>query len=510
MTSAHAPPLASRIPAVAALVVALLSTSANAQPDAGVDGMPDTADAGAPAPEDGVTVQIPAPESEPSLEQLPRADQASGIEIAEPPTTGERLRWIPRTIFFIPRWTFWLAMQPLRGLAWTYEKTQEQLRGALFSVDQIYGIYPVAGYSTDYGVSVGARFVHRNLLGRKERLRLSADFGGEFRQGYAIRISSGERFTKRFTAALEFRYQRRPGERFFGIGNEDEIGMVPAMPIDPQTSDAAVGSRFREDILRTVGNFDTHLYSGIDSSFKLRFTGAWAKREFGDPVTFGADIDDRYDTSRLIGFDSGVNNLYGEAELIYDSRRQTNRYITRVMESTGWYLSLFAGRAKGVGDDPTDFTRYGGEVQRLINLYKGSRVLTLRAMLDAVGGTDGRSDGKISFIDLPRLGGPDFLRGFPRDRFRDKAVSLLTAEYAWDLGNYFGGYAFVDAGRAFNEIDDLEELRTYHMGFGAGIEMRTHNSFLFRTQLAASRNGDVFFELALSPAFGRRERAGRY
>ncbi|MBA3465077.1 MAG: hypothetical protein H0T46_34405 [Deltaproteobacteria bacterium] len=501
MTSALAPPLARRTFAAAALVVALVSTRASAQPaDAGVDAAADPVDAGAPTGGDAV-VHIPA--LEPTA-TLPRANEASGVEIPEPPTTGERLRWIPRAIFFIPRWTFWLVAQPLRLTAWTYEKTQAQLRGALFSVDQVYGIYPVANYSTDYGFSVGARFVHRNTFGRKERLRLSADWGGEFRQGYAMRISSGERFGKRVSATLGLRYQRRPGERFFGIGNEDET-TLPEMPIDPQTSDDAIGSRFREDITRAVGSVDTLLVGDL----KLRVTGAWAKREFGDAVV-GPSIAERYDTSRLIGFANGVNNVYVEAELIYDSRRPTSRYISQVMDATGWYASVFAGRATGVGDDTTDFMRYGGEVQRLIDLYQGSRVLTLRASLDGVAGTDGRTDGKISFIDLPRLGGADFLRGYPRDRFRDKGVSLLTAEYAWDLGNYFGGYAFVDLGRAFNDFDDVAELRSYHMGFGGGIEMRTHRSFLFRAQLAASRSGDVFFELALSPAFGRRERAGRY
>jgi hypothetical protein len=130
-------------------------------------------------------------------------------------------------------------------------------------------------------------------------------------------------------------------------------------------------------------------------------------------------------------------------------------------------------------------------------------------MVDAVGGTDGRTDGRISFVELPRLGGPDFLRGYPRDRFRDRAVALATAEYAWDLGNYFGGYTFVDVGRPFRSLSEAN-LSALRVGFGAGIEMRTYRSFLLRGQLAASREGDVFFELALSPAFGRRERAGRY
>lgn len=465
-----------------------VATSSNAQPA--------TTDPTKPAP-----ATEPAPPPPPGV----AADEASGIAIDEPPTTAQKLRWIPRALLFLPRWGFWVAAQPLRGAAWTYEVTRDKLKGALFSADQIYGIYPVGSYSTDYGFSIGARFVHYDLFGEKEKLRLFADWGGEFRQGYGIKLSSGERIAKRFTANLEARFQRRPGERFFGIGNTAELAPTAEMLIDPQTSDAAVSARFREDMYRVTTYLDTKLVGDLF----FRVTGAWATRTFGNSEVNGESIVERYDTSRLIGFDDGVKNLYAEGELIYDSRRPTNPYISQVMDATGWYLSAYTGRAKGYGGDTSDYIRYGGEVQRLIDLYKGSRVLTLRALLDGVTGTDGRTDGKISFVELPRLGGPDFLRGYPRDRFRDRAVALVTAEYAWDLGNYFGGYTFVDVGRSFHELDDVD-ADTLRVGFGGGIEMRTYHSFLLRGQLAASREGDVFFELALSPAFGRRDRAGRF
>ncbi|MBL9016566.1 MAG: hypothetical protein JNL83_20425 [Myxococcales bacterium] len=446
-----------------------------------------------------------APEPVPPPARGVAPEEASGIAIDEPPSTAERLRWIPRALLFLPRWGFWVAAQPLRGAAWTYEVTRDKLKGALFSADQIYGLYPVASYSTDYGFSVGARFVHYDVFGQKEKVKLFADFGGEFRQGYGLKLSSGERIAKRFTANFEARFQRRPGERFFGFGDNTELEAPPEMPIDPMTSNVAIASRFREDIMR----MKTYLDTKIARDLYVRVTGAWADRAFGDSDVGGESIADRYDTTRLVGFDDGTSNIYVETELIYDSRRPTNPYISRVMDATGWYLSAFTGRARGLADDTTSYYRYGGEVQRYIDLYKGSRVLTLRAMVDAVGGTDGRTDGKISFVELPRLGGPDFLRGYPRDRFRDGAVALATAEYAWDLGNYFGGYAFVDVGRPFPSLSEVE-LTGLRMGFGGGIEMRTYRSFLLRGQLAASKDGDVFFELALSPAFGRRERAGRF
>jgi hypothetical protein len=253
----------------------------------------------------------------------------------------------------------------------------------------------------------------------------------------------------------------------------------------------------------------------------LRSNNAIALRKFAnasnsdpyDPTQPMSTVDDgieqRFDTSKLVGYDSGVKNLYFELEAIYDSRRPSSRFQPPVFETTGMYASIHGGRAAGIDGDPTAFWRYGGEVQKLFDLYHGTRVLTLRGMIDAVAGGDGRTDKTISFIDLPRLGGVDWLRGYPDGRFRDKAVTLLTAEYAWDLGNFVSSYLFLDGGRTWSGLEKVNP-DSLHYGFGGGVELHTNDRFLMRGQLAFSREGDVFIELALRPAFGRRERAGRY
>ena len=423
----------------------------------------------------------------------------------KPETTGSKLRWVPRVLLFVPRWGFWLAMQPLRLGAWAYERYDlfARVEGALFNVDQTYGIYPVGKYSTDYGFSVGLRAVHYNLLGKKESLTLLADFGGQFQQAYGFKLGSGERVAHRIKTTLEARYERRPGERFFGIGNARELAMPPAVPIDPATSDDAIASRFRENLVRVVPGLDAKLVGPLSA----RIAGAYAHRTFSSGTIDG--IADRYDTSRLVGFATGVDNIYLEGELIYDSRRATSIFNTQAIDAAGWYLAGHFGQAKGLGDDHTDFFRYGGEVQRYIDLYGGTRVLALRVQVDAIGGSDGRTDGKISFVDLPRLGGPDYLRGYPMDRFRDRSLVLATAEYTWDIGNYMAAYLFVDAGRAQHDLAAID-LTALHVGFGGGVELHSDKSFLMRGQLAYSRENSLFVELVLEPAFGRRERAGRY
>jgi hypothetical protein len=468
----------------------------------------------APAAEAPAEVTPAAAAAAPAEDQAagpsPRADQASGISRDEPQRTGDRLLWIPRVLLFAPRWAFWTVAQPFRLSAWAYERysLQARLKGALFNVDETYGVYPVASYSTDFGIAGGLRFVHYDLFGRDEHLKLRANLGGRFQQAYGFSIDSGERFGEHVSIELEARYERRPSERFFGLGNADRADAPPlGMPVDPTAGDAAIRTRFREELTRVIATAELPIFRGRDGALSAHLSGALMLRDFSNADEDG--VADSYDVSRLAGFLEGVDNFYAEAELIYDSRRQTSRWQSSVIDSTGWYAAAHLGRAVGVGSDPSAFTRYGGELARFFDLYRGSRVLALRLFLEAAAGGDGLSDRRLPFIDLPRLGGPEYLRGYPDARFRDRVVALGTVEYTWDLGNMLAAYTFLDVGRPAPSLSELK-AESIRLGFGGGVQLHTQDSFITRAQLAGSRDGDFFFELVLSPAFGRRERAGRY
>jgi hypothetical protein len=519
---------------VATLVVLGLARSAGADvPDAGVPvdagvpadaspvpeaaPQPSSVDA-APGPAAAATVAPSQPETQPETPpawaSAPRPDRASGIARAAPTPITDHVRWIPRVLLFVPRWALWIAAQPIRLGVWAYQRYQipERLEYTLFSVDDtgvqpvpLWGFYPTAIYETGFGINAGIRFVHKNLGGHRERLLLKANFGGRFRQAYGFSLSSGQRFGRDVRIVLDGLYERRPHERFFGIGNADELATPPAMPIDPTISDAAVSTRFRKHLWRGVLTADVPVRGALG----LRLSTALIVRNFGsadfdDP---DAKIEDVYDVDRLPGFQQGVDNLYSELEVVYDTRRPTSGYQSQVLDATGWFLAGHLGATTGLTGDLSDFIRYGGEVQRYFDLYRGTRVLALRVLVEAVAG--GNGGGKISFIDLPRLGGSEILRGYPTDRFRDRAITVATAEYTWDLGNFLAAYTFVDAGRAWPSLVDIDPREGIRVGFGGGVQFHTHGSFITRGQVAASREGDVFLELVLSPAFGRRERTGR-
>lgn len=477
-----------------AALLAILSTPAAAQPVAtNVEPHPTTEPAVAPLP------------AEPDWSSAPSPRDASGVLREDARPGSERVLWMPRALLFVPRIALWVAAQPLRGAAYAYERYDVPTKATdvAFNDTRTFGIYPTAAYESGFGFTIGGRVVWSDILGADERMKLRVDLGGRYKQAYGINLRSGERFGKHVAFEIDSSYERRPQERFYGIGNGDRLDEPPAMPIDPSVDDASIGTRFRETLVRNVFTVDARVASHLHA----RTSGALMLREFS-----GSDDADSitmlYDTSKLVGFDDGVTNLYIEEELVYDTRRP-GKYQSKAFDSTGWYIAAHGGVTRGIDGDPSKFYTYGGEVQRYIDLYDGSRVLVLRGLVEAIDGTNGRTDGKVSFIDLPRLGGSEHLRGYPNGRFRDRAVALGSAEYNWDLGNFLAAFTFVDVGRAYDTLEDFE-TEALRVGFGGGVQVHTSDSFITRMQIAGSRDGDFFLELALSPAFGRRERAGRF
>lgn len=457
-------------------------------------------------PRPGKPAPAPEEEDETYWKTAPRPDRASGVARSDARPVSDRLLWIPRALLFVPRWIVWGVAQPIRGAAYVTEKYDitGRVQDTVFNADRTFGIYPVVVYETGFGFTAGARLVHKNVFGADERLKLRVNLGGRYRQAWGVNLRSGERFGTRFSVELDASYERRPFERFYGIGDNTEVDTPPQMPADP-FSGIAYSTRFREELVRNVVTLDTPLVGHL----RNRVSGALMLRDFAgtDEAT---SLDAIYTTDGLVGWKTGVRNLYLENELVYDSRRPASPYQSEALDAAGWLASVHVGATTGIDGDRSSFVTYGAELQHCFDLYDGSRVLALRVLAEAIAG--GHEAGQISFIDLPRLGGADYLRGYPNARFRDRAITLGTAEYLWDLGNYLGAYTFVDVGRAWSSLADIEaaDASTLRVGFGGGIQIHTGSSFLTRAQLAASRDGDVMLELALSPAFGRRERAGRY
>ncbi|HEY5927739.1 MAG TPA: BamA/TamA family outer membrane protein [Kofleriaceae bacterium] len=385
---------------------------------------------------------------------------------------GERdstLRNVGQTVLFVPRVVLEAAFAPVRGGLWAYERysVRGRLQRMAFDDTNTYGVMPLLYIDNTYGVTVGGRFVHRNLIGERERFAFRAGFGGEFNEFVDATFKTGERFGQRTELELHGEHERRPHDPFYGIGNNDD----------------AVEVRHRQQMERVTGTLDFE----STQYFSLRMAAALTDLEYG-VADEGPAIDVMYPPDMLTGW-TGTRNVYGELELRYDSRR-----VSASLEHKGVLLDAFAGRVYQL-EAGNDYWRYGGEAIHFMPLGIG-RTIATRLHLESVSG----SLDDVAFTQLPQLGGKSLLRGYDADRFRDRAAVATSAEYFWDLSSFMLASVFVDVGRVYSGIDDLS-LHNLRVGYGAGVQLVDDRRFLAGVSVATSIDGGVFVNLVLDPIY---------
>jgi hypothetical protein len=241
-------------------------------------------------------------------------------------------------------------------------------------------------------------------------------------------------------------------------------------------------------------------------------TGAVLRRTFDDAGDDDEDDDeddpaitDAYQPMRLVGFADGVTTLYTELELGHDTRRAASPFFSAALPSRGWRVTAFVGYSTDLAGDAPGFARWGVDVQRYFDLYGHNRILMLRLYAEGVT----RDRDEVPFVDLPHLGGNDFLRGHPHGRFRDRLAAVAQAEYAWDLGRDYAGFLFTDVGRVWRRPGDVA-LRDLRVGFGAGVQAHSMKNFIFRAQLSSSDEGGLLVSLIFSPLHQLEGREDRF
>ncbi len=451
---------------------------------AGLLGIVASARADAPPPEaDGTGTAGDRTWTADEVAQAPLPGDESG-RVDDTTPRESRARAVAREVLGVPRFVLSTALAPARAGAWVYERYQldERVKRWLFNDAGTFGGYPVVQLDAGYGVNIGGRLRHTDLLGRNERMRLRGGFGGRWSQLYEISLDSGARLGDRVRIGIDAEYERRPKEAFYGVGNLD---------MDP----SALDTRYRERSMRVAAVAD------------LDLGGAWSTRGSAAVADWdlaasdaGVPVAERYPAVML---GSELRQTYGELELRHDTRERQSRWEPASVRSGGWLVSAFTGRAEPSGS-VRGYWRFGTDVQAFRRLGGGPRVLSARLAGETV--TAAVPD--IAFHQLPALGGRTLLRGYPLNRFRDRVAVVGSLEYGWDLTRFVSASAFVDAGRVYPSLDAIA-LDDVRVGYGIGLEAHTNDSFLFRAILATSVDGGVFLDLAFDPVFDLPSRVER-
>lgn len=411
-------------------------------------------------------------------------------------------RRIGRGLLWIPRIPVEVVFQPVRGALYLKDRYNvvDIITGIFTTEDKKLAIFPTALAETGFGLNVGVRASYKDVFGTGVKVKARVGFGGAFRRVAAIELGTGTLLGKRIEGNLEAHYENRDKERFYGYGNGDEVEPLP-MPVDPTMVDTAIASRYQVTIARVV----PRLKIALPQHFRATATGAYIHKQLSvqEVVARDARIDEAFAIDRIPGFLSGTEFIYTEAELAWDTRRLGHEYDPAGMRTTGGLVAAYVGRQDELGDGPT-FYRIGVDLQRILRLTSGPRIIELRAHGEMV--TGDRDD--LPFTELPRLGGRYVLRGYQIDRFRDKIAAVAQAAYKFGLSRYLAASAFVDVGRVFSSLDEVS-LEDPRVGFGGALEVYSATNMVVRLEVASSIDGGVFAYLSLDPVFDARARVER-
>ncbi len=375
----------------------------------------------------------------------------------------------PRVILALPAMVIRIVYLPIEGALYVLGRYHviDHVIDFLHNDDRTAGVIPLFTFLGDQGVTVGFSAFHRGLGKHGESISLSGRFGGQYVQSYGLAFAAPHVAGTPFNVEVATRYDVEPHPRFFGYGGGD-LESAPTAPADPREVNTQATFHQRRALVRARAG------GWIVDEVNLGGEGVLTSRSFGTKPGNESvpSIEDAYDTSKLVGFDHG----YALVEALVDLRVDTRRPAGAT--ASGIYLHAFGGGVPPQNE--LGYVHYGGEVTGFIDLYKGDRVIALRAVHEAVWG----SDDAIPFTEMPRLGGPSRLRGFQSDRFRDKHTAVLTASYHYPIHEYVAGSLFVDLGSVGEDYEDLATPRNFRVGGGGGLLFRSRDSKLFSFQLA--------------------------
>ena len=461
----------------ALIASAVLASSARAQPGALRKG--NTEGGGASAGDTAKEVPAPAATAEPEpdaaeLAAAPPTHKASG-HLREHERPGGGLRAVGGAILWLPRTVVELGLWGPERLAGRVDDYLDSRGPNVYGRGNRAGGWSLGAmlaWEAPFGPSAGAR-VGRSL-GRWVEADVTAVAFGRYgytgRLGLAIAPDAPVRFE------LDGEYAHDRELVFAGIGDHelvgggtdlDHFGAGPESIVEDRAASAELGAPVTFGALRLQPTARVERHDMAPEDPTAFAWDATALSGLGDPVTIGT----------------------GRLDVVYDARVVPYPWIPRTAPASGWRARAFAAWS---GGDGFATGRYGGSAEQLFDLFRGTRVLALRARVDAV--TGDRSE--LPFFLLPSLGGPEHLRAFSRGRFRDEVATSGEIAYEWAVGLNARASLFVEVGGVHEGMGDLG-FDPLHLSSGAAFRFAGDDGNDARAVVAGSETGEWSFTIVL-------------
>lgn len=340
----------------------------------------------------------------------------------EPPSAGEVLIWIPRTLLF-PAYLVseYVIRQPVGALITWLDRSKAITRF-------LAGSGPIGGFPTvliDFGLrpSFGMYVFADPLFHEDNRFRISGAYGGEDWLTLAAkdRLLLGSRAGGEIV--LQGGYSRRSDYPFYGIGP---------------------GARQEDETFYLLEHSEISLFLAIRRRYFTEEAGVRLFRDTRDASSFGRSTQQYFATERIPGWNGATLNEQF-IRLAVDSRPTGSDFA--LSPGSGIRFEAEGGLAFGLENAARRrYVRYGGELSLFWDITGTRRVLGLDIQVrevDALGGQP------VPMSYLLQMGGRENMRGFFLGRFVGQSTVDVMLAYRWSIASFLDAELFAGAGNAF-------------------------------------------------------------
>jgi hypothetical protein len=308
------------------------------------------------------------------------------------------------------------------------------------------------------GLSAGPGY-RRHLAGSSAILDTSMAISWRRYSMMQTRITWPGLLNDRLSAGGQVKYQDFTQIDFYGIGS----GSLK----DDRTN-------FRLTTLDTLG------FATVHAAPWLSITGQGGVLSRVDPrsglSTLSPSTETRFDAGSAPGLTQQPGYLHADVAMDADTRNLPG-YPSR---GGRYRLSMAAFHDQDLAQ--FSFRRVDAEAAQYLPI--GNSVLSLRGW---IGVSQTGAGQEVPFYMLPTLGGSGTLRGYDTDRFRDRDVLMVNAEYRFPLLRRLDAAAFYDAGGVAPRAGEL--TRNLVADYGVGLRLHSSTHVLARLDVARGREG---------------------
>jgi len=304
---------------------------------------------------------------------------------------------------------------------------------------------------------------------------LTARALGSLRQSHLVSADLTRAFLPRDAGFIRASVTRRHEavQRFYGTGPESEFDDRTSFGLSATQLDLTAGVRVTQWLTGTAGvgflNPDVK-----ESSESSRIPGTVSR--FAAAEAPGLSFQPEYLTSHL-----GV---------VIDTREVGNPRRGGLYQAQ---IRRFDDREGGA----YSFTDTRVELQQFIPFWNLSRVLALRLLAQRA---DGLGPAQVPFYLMPVLGGARSLRGYDRQRFRDRSLVLMSAEWRYELNPFLMAAVFYDVGQVAPEWNDFR-LKDMRDNYGIGFRVGYNSAVALRADVAFGGEDPVRLIVGFSTSF---------